>query len=148
MLSTGQMVGDRVGEEGGERLGERLGHLGAGEPVAAAEVHLVQALVDPGREAERRRRGLGGLPGPGQWGAEHGVQVLPCGPGREVRGLPAAEFGERHIRAARVAVVRVPDGLAVAYEDEVGHGAAFPRAWSATAGASQPRRTSASTNSR
>ena len=102
-------------------VGEALGHLGRGQPLAVAEVELAQPLVDLQREAGdvaqasavRRAR----LSGDDHTAASpavraHAASCAAC-------SLPAR--GERHVADAGVAVLRVPHGLAVAHEDEVGH---------------------------
>ena len=123
VLAAGQVVGHRVGAERGQRVGEPLGHLGRGQALTGAEVQFAEPFVDRavgGRltSAQALRGDAGAAerwtPRPRR-GGRFGPRRRAARPARGPRG------GERDVAGAGVAVLRVPDGLAVADEDEVGH---------------------------
>ena len=96
--------------------------LGAGAALPAAGVPLAQPHVDDRIEAEPRADELGGVAGPLQVGRverHHAVDRRRVGRGR---GLVDPDVAERRVGLPLPAPVCVPRRLAVADEEDAGHG--------------------------
>ncbi len=129
MLATGR--GDRrifcawrrcsAGEERGEGLGPALGDLGPGAPGPLADVALFEVGLDhDGPDPDRLADHEGGADGALEVGGDDGVD----GPdGRRCRPrLLASELGEGRVGPTLPASAGVPRRLAVAHEEDPGHG--------------------------
>ena len=133
VLPAGEVVGHGVGEEGGNASGNRS--------VISAEV---RPSPSPKSSSHSRASTSSGRPA----ASLHACAVMRArlsvddqtrrgrrsGPHRELSGLLQPSWGERDVAAAGVAVLRVPHGLAMADEDEVGHRDVLSRACVAASG--------------
>ena len=104
-----------------EVAGPALLDLRAGEARPLAGVALAEVRVeDDGADAELAGEDRGGLGRPVQVGGDDGVDRAEC-PGRVV-GLGPPEVGQGRVGLALPAAVGVPLRLAVAHEEDPGHG--------------------------
>lgn len=92
------------------------------EALPGTDVDLAEPRIDLERQAEELGEDLAGLAGAPEIARVHGGDRLVAKRRRELPGLTAAGVVERAIGVSLVAALAVPIGLAVANEEDRGHG--------------------------